>query len=603
MFNRKESKKIAKQKLKEHYIIFVVACLIASFIGASYASSTLAYKTKNEVSQTETIELNDTSVLSDIVNGNSNKGELDAQKIEATNKSKDDKLGLVSVGYRRGVLAGLANTVSTGSIYLMVYRLLNNTFKTSRAISTSLVVLVYIVSVFVIAIIKGLYNITLKRIFLEAHNYKEVKAPRFLFLTKTKKLLKASLVCLLKYIYDFLWGLTIIGGIIKYYSYSQAYFITAENPNIKANDAITLSRKMMKGHKFELFKYDLTFIGWTILNALTFGVTGILYSNPYKEAFLTEYYVYLRGLAKENNLQNSELLDDKYLYEYADKELLKKTYSDIYDLKDIEVNVPILTGIKGFFARKLGIILSYNDEFDAFNKALREKNKHETYKDIFNLENFPSRLGLNPEDIDFNFDEGAVPFRQYSLTSLIIMFFFFSFVGWSWEVFLHIVEDGVFVNRGTMHGPWLPIYGGGLCLILTILYRTRRSLPLHFFSSIALCGVVEYFSSYMLEITKGMKWWDYTGYFLNINGRVCAEGLLIFGIGGTACAYLLAPVIDNLVRKLSTKKACIISIILVLLFGIDFVYSQKVPNVGKGITDYEDLSLDSEFIEDEIYNL
>ena len=49
--------------------------------------------------------------------------------------------------------------------------------------------------------------------------------------------------------------------------------------------------------------------------------------------------------------------------------------------------------------------------------------------------------------------------KNYTLTSYILLFFAFSFIGWSWEVVLHLINDGVFVNRGTMYGPWLPIYG------------------------------------------------------------------------------------------------------------------------------------------------
>ena len=57
---------------------------------------------------------------------------------------------------------------------------------------------------------------------------------------------------------------------------------------------------------------------------------------------------------------------------------------------------------------------------------------------------------------------------------------------------------------------------------------------------VVLCGVVEYFTSYYLEVTQGKKWWDYSGYFLNLNGRICAEGLLVFGVGGMAIVYALA---------------------------------------------------------------
>ena len=50
------------------------------------------------------------------------------------------------------------------------------------------------------------------------------------------------------------------------------------------------------------------------------------------------------------------------------------------------------------------------------------------------------------------------------------------------------------------------------------------------------------------------KWWDYTGYFLNLHGRICAEGLLVFGVGGMAFVYVIAPLIDNWVKEHLNKK-------------------------------------------------
>ena len=51
--------------------------------------------------------------------------------------------------------------------------------------------------------------------------------------------------------------------------------------------------------------------------------------------------------------------------------------------------------------------------------------------------------------------------RTYSASSLILLFFIFSGMGWIWEVILHIIEDGMIINRGVLAGPWLPIYGAG----------------------------------------------------------------------------------------------------------------------------------------------
>lgn len=100
-----------------------------------------------------------------------------------------------------------------------------------------------------------------------------------------------------------------------------------------------------------------------------------------------------------------------------------------------------------------------------------------------------------------------------------------------------------------------------------------------------LCGGVEYCVAYILEMThNGQKWWDYTGYFLNLHGRICAEGLLVFGLGGLAIVYLLAPFIDNQLKKFNRKKLAIIGAILLILFAADLVYSNIQPNTGEGIT-------------------
>ncbi len=106
-----------------------------------------------------------------------------------------------------------------------------------------------------------------------------------------------------------------------------------------------------------------------------------------------------------------------------------------------------------------------------------------------------------------------------------------------------------------------------------------------------LCGCVEYFTSYYLEIAhNGTKWWDYTGYFLNLNGRICAEGLLTFGVGGMAIVYMLAPFLDSLFRKIPVKALMISGLVLIGIFAADQVYSSEHPNEGKGITDYVEVS-------------
>lgn len=83
------------------------------------------------------------------------------------------------------------------------------------------------------------------RIYLESRKYKKTKVYRMLFAFKKERYLNTVKTMTLMQIYQFLWNLTIIGGIIKKYSYQMVIYIVAENPTIKPNDAIRISREMM----------------------------------------------------------------------------------------------------------------------------------------------------------------------------------------------------------------------------------------------------------------------------------------------------------------------------------------------------------------------
>jgi hypothetical protein len=177
------------------------------------------------------------------------------------------------------------------------------------------------------------------------------------------------------------------------------------------------------------------------------------------------------------------------------------------------------------------------------------------------------------------------PNRNYTVTSILVCFFFMCFVGWIWEVSLSMISYGRFVNRGVLHGPWIPIYGFGCILILLLLKRFRIRPKVEFSMAVLLCGCIEYFTGLVLELThNGQKWWDYTGYFLNLHGRICAEGLLVFGVGGMAFVYVIAPLIDNWVKEHLNKRLSTACLVLLLLFGADVVYSHFEPNVGEGVT-------------------
>jgi uncharacterized membrane protein len=122
---------------------------------------------------------------------------------------------------------------------------------------------------------------------------------------------KSLAVNLLATLFTLLWMLLlIIPGIIAAYSYSMAFYILVEDPDIRPMDAINLSKEMMKGHKWELFVLHLTFIGWAILNIFTIFI-GTLWLGPYINVSTAIFYRRIKaeyeGVQEVPVIENIEL--------------------------------------------------------------------------------------------------------------------------------------------------------------------------------------------------------------------------------------------------------------------------------------------------------
>ena len=100
---------------------------------------------------------------------------------------------------------------------------------------------------------------------------------------------------LLRTVFTALWTLLlIIPGIIKSYEYRMIPYILAENPDLEWREVFSISRRMMDGEKWNAFILDLSFLGWAFLSAITLGLVGIFYVNPYKGLTDAALYMALR---------------------------------------------------------------------------------------------------------------------------------------------------------------------------------------------------------------------------------------------------------------------------------------------------------------------
>lgn len=99
-----------------------------------------------------------------------------------------------------------------------------------------------------------------------------------------------ALGMLLMFVFVLLWTLLfIIPGIIKAFAYALTPFILVDKPELSANQAIDLSKEMMKGHKFDLFWLSLSFMGWILLSILTLGI-GMFWLMPYMTTAVSAFY-------------------------------------------------------------------------------------------------------------------------------------------------------------------------------------------------------------------------------------------------------------------------------------------------------------------------
>lgn len=598
MLTRKEMKQKARQSLRKHYLIFVIVCAVAAMLGSEFSGSLNGIRIESREKQTHNTTVNGivggqpnlSDVVLEALQGNEKESrelsnELKEQEVEDTKEGK----GNAVLGRSRGVLAGFVNDISSGSILATLIAAVNSMVGSAGATVFIFILLSLLMSLAAWVFLFNMYTVVSRRIFLEGRVYEKLSIQRFTFLIRVKRWIKVSLTMAMTALYQMLWALTVAGGIIKRYSYFLVPYIAAENPDISPRRAITLSRKIMHGHKWECFVFELTYWGWDMLGSLTLGLTAIFYSNPYKVAAFSEYYAHLRNLAIEKKIEGYEYLNDRYLFEKADDDVIFEVYGDtLATLLGEEKEEPErLTGFAGLLANVFGITVINRRDERIYEEYQEGQLKYQVIRDAVQGKAYPGRLFPIQETRKRQKAETLRYIRRYSVWSLIMLFFAFSFMGWIWEVSLHLITDGVFVNRGVLHGPWLPIYGTGGVMILAVLNKFRGKPVVEFLLTIVLCGCVEYFTSWFLEIThNGKKWWDYSGYFLNLNGRICAEGLLVFGLGGMAIVYVAAPLLDDLIRKMPYKILIPVCISLLAVFGTDQVYSSLHPNTGKGITDY-----------------
>lgn len=160
-----------------------------------------------------------------------------------------------------------------------------------------------------------------------------------------------------------------------------------------------------------------------------------------------------------------------------------------------------------------------------------------------------------------------------TLEHYFLWFLFYSFVGWMYESILVSCQQHRLVNRGFLNGPLCPIYGTGAILGVAILgvaiLGNVHNPIIIFLISMVGATILEYTTSWVMEQLFHARWWDYSNFRFNLQGRVCLLGALIFGLGGVGVVLGSQPYVERVTDMIPLPMLHTLVTVLALITIID----------------------------------
>ena len=149
----------------------------------------------------------------------------------------------------------------------------------------------------------------------------------------------------------------------------------------------------------------------------------------------------------------------------------------------------------------------------------------------------------------------AMLLEEYSVSQWVLLFFLYSFCGWCWEVFLYLVKERRFVNRGFLFGPILPIYGFGAVGILLTCVPVEGNMALVALVGTIAASLLEYVTGFLMEAIFQVRYWDYSERPLNVNGYICALSAATWAVFSVFIVSVVNPFVKNYIYMIPLTMA------------------------------------------------
>lgn len=161
------------------------------------------------------------------------------------------------------------------------------------------------------------------------------------------------------------------------------------------------------------------------------------------------------------------------------------------------------------------------------------------------------------------------------LTEYFLWFVIYSVSGWGYESAVCSVTERKPVNRGFLNGPLCPVYGFGALISIVCLYGRTDNVLLLFTSGMVLACTVEYITSVLLEKLFDMKWWDYSEYRFNLNGRISLLGAVVFGTLSAVLIKWVHPFVAQMTGYLSPAGRAAVSAAIFVAISADLLITVR----------------------------
>lgn len=188
-----------------------------------------------------------------------------------------------------------------------------------------------------------------------------------------------------------------------------------------------------------------------------------------------------------------------------------------------------------------------------------------------------------------------------TIYQILWLFYIYSFIGWCIEVIYATLNTGKFVNRGFLNGPFCPIYGFGVLVVIILLDPIKENLLILFLGSFVLTSMIEFVTGFILKKVFNNSWWDYSDMPFNFCGYICLKFSIIWGLACVAIMQIIHPAITYFVRLIPYNFGFVIIAFIIISFCFDIIVTiNAILELNKRLSLMNEISKKLKYISDEL---